>query len=85
MRSVLEICVVLAFVAVFIAVLPVDSAASPDLRDYFTLQGVAETGSINLVSSIYLAYRAFDALGETIILILSVSGIISILRKNDNE
>jgi len=44
------------------------------------LQGVKETGAINLVSSIYLSYRAFDTLGETIILLLAVSGIIVILE-----
>ncbi len=51
------------------------------LRDYFISSGVEQTGAINLVSSIYLGYRVFDTLGETIVLLLSVSGIIVILKK----
>lgn len=49
------------------------------LRDYFLSKAVEETGSINLISSIYLGYRAFDTLGETIVMLVSVLGVISIL------
>jgi multisubunit Na+/H+ antiporter MnhB subunit len=49
------------------------------LRRYFAEHGVPQTGSINLVSSIYLGYRAFDTLGETVILFLAVTGV-AILR-----
>ncbi len=41
-------------------------------------RGAGETGSINLVSGIYLGYRAFDTLGETIVLVLSVAGVIAV-------
>lgn len=41
---------------------------------HYILWGVKETGAINLVSSIYLGYRAFDTLGETVILLLTVLG-----------
>ena len=46
------------------------------LRERFFLRAVEETGAINLVSAIYLGYRAFDTLGETIVLVLSVAGVI---------
>ncbi|UCF96563.1 MAG: hypothetical protein JSV89_15485 [Spirochaetaceae bacterium] len=46
------------------------------LRDHFFLHGVKETGAINLVSAIYLGYRAFDTLGETIVLVLSVAAVV---------
>jgi hypothetical protein len=49
---------------------------SDRLREYFFLRAVEETGVINLVSAIYLGYRAFDTLGETIVLVLSVAGVI---------
>lgn len=55
-------------------------SAPSQLLEHFFLQGVRETGAINLVSSIYLSYRAFDTLGETIVLLLAVSGIIVILE-----
>jgi multisubunit Na+/H+ antiporter MnhB subunit len=50
--------------------------ASERLREHFLLRGVEESGAINLVSAIYLGYRAFDTLGETIVLVLSVAGVV---------
>ena len=52
-----------------------------DAKDYFFLYGSAETGAVNLVTSIYLGYRAFDTLGETIVLMLSITGVIFLMRK----
>jgi len=52
----------------------------PQLKDHFINKGIKETGAINLVSSIYLSYRAFDTLGETIVLLLAVSGIIMLFE-----
>ena len=46
------------------------------LREYVVEHGVTETGAVNLVTAIYLGYRAFDTLGETIVLMLAVSGVI---------
>lgn len=48
-------------------------------RRYLEENGVKETGAINLVSAIYLGYRAFDTLGETIVLLTAVSGTIALL------
>jgi multicomponent Na+:H+ antiporter subunit B len=48
------------------------------MRKHFFLRGVQESGAINLVSAIYLGYRAFDTLGETIVLVLSVAGVVLI-------
>jgi multisubunit Na+/H+ antiporter MnhB subunit len=55
---------------------PSGEEASERLREHFLRRGVEESGAINLVSAIYLGYRAFDTLGETIVLILSVAGVI---------
>jgi len=44
--------------------------------------GKEETGAVNLVSAIYLGYRAFDTLGETIVLLLVVSGVAMLFKKN---
>jgi multicomponent Na+:H+ antiporter subunit B len=43
---------------------------------HFHLRAIEESGAINLVSAIYLGYRAFDTLGETIVLVLSVAGVL---------
>jgi len=45
-------------------------------KEHFLLRAVEESGAINLVSAIYLGYRAFDTLGETIVLVLSVAGVL---------
>ncbi len=48
---------------------------------YFFQYGSAETGAMNLVTAIYLGYRAFDTLGETIVLLLSIAGVMFFLEK----
>jgi multicomponent Na+:H+ antiporter subunit B len=50
-------------------------------RDYLMAQGQAESGAVNLVSAIYLGYRAFDTLGETIVLLIAVTGTLSLLAR----
>ncbi|AEV29125.1 multisubunit Na+/H+ antiporter, MnhB subunit [Sphaerochaeta pleomorpha str. Grapes] len=50
-------------------------------RDYLQSNAVEETGAKNLVSSIYLGYRAFDTLGETIVLLVSVIGTLTLLSQ----
>lgn len=51
-------------------------------KDYFFRHGPEETGAVNLVTSIYLGYRAFDTLGETIVLMLSIMGVIFLMGKS---
>ena len=48
---------------------------------YVEQHAVEETGAVNLVSSIYLGYRAFDTLGETIVLVLVVSGAVMFIGR----
>jgi multicomponent Na+:H+ antiporter subunit B len=78
----LQIIIALAAVAavllpVFLADMPWPTAA----RDYLEQHGVADSGAINLVSAIYLGYRAFDTLGETLVLLVAVSGAIGIATR----
>jgi multicomponent Na+:H+ antiporter subunit B len=60
---------------VFLSDVPWPEAA----RDYLAANGVEESGAKNLVSAIYLGFRAFDTLGETIVLLMAISGTIGIL------
>ena len=46
-----------------------------DGRSYILAHGPAETGAVNLVTAIYLGYRAFDTLLETIVLVVAVLGV----------
>lgn len=43
-------------------------------------RGERETGALNLVTAIYLGYRAFDTFGETVVLLLSVSGVLFLVK-----
>lgn len=67
--------------AVLFIVILIDSPWPAAARDYLQEEGREETGAPNLVSGIYLGYRAYDTLGETIVLLVAVSGTIGILRK----
>lgn len=74
--------IVLSLLAVLAVILPVFLSTVPwpsSARDYLENNGVNATGAKNMVSAIYLGFRAFDTLGETIVLLVAVSGTISII------
>ena len=76
--------IIVAIAAVTAVLLPVFLADMPwptIARDYLERHGVADSGAINLVSAIYLGYRAFDTLGETLVLLVAVSGAIGIATR----
>lgn len=69
-------------VALFLGVaLSGDHPTETPLRAYIVENGSRETGAANLVTSIYLGYRAFDTLGETIVLLLAVSGVLVMVER----
>jgi len=53
------------------------------LRDFIAENGFRDTGAYNLVSAVYLGYRAFDTFGETIVLLSAVSASIYLLGGKD--
>ncbi len=69
--------IALVLLPVFLADTPWPTAA----RDFLEEWGNRDTGAINLVSSIYLGYRVFDTLGETIVLLVAVMGTLGILSR----
>ena len=77
-----RIQVFIASAAVCLVLLPVflnNSGWPTELRDYLEAGGHEETGAVNIVSAIYLGYRAYDTLGETIVLLVAVSGTIGMI------
>lgn len=81
-----EVALVLVLLLVGgVVMLGIGAGGTPpeELRNYFIDQGLVETGAVNLVSSIYLGYRAFDTFGETIVLLLAVSGVIFIIDRKE--
>ncbi len=59
-------------------IVPLEGA--DELYNYFITNFYADTGSNNAVSGIYLDYRAYDTLFETLLLLVSVIGIIYFSR-----
>lgn len=76
------IAAVIAVTAVLLPVFLADTPWPVNARDHLQERGYIESGAINLVSAIYLGYRAFDTLGETIVLLVAVSGTIGILARS---
>lgn len=75
---------ILAMLLMALLTLPIflcESAWPTIARDYLVANGEAESGALNLVSAIYLGYRAFDTLGETIVLLVAVVGTMALLAR----
>lgn len=66
-------------IAAFEAVENIDEFA----KDYYLLNTYKDTGSKNIVTGIYLDYRLFDSIFEASILLVTVTGIIFMSKKDD--
>ncbi len=78
--SLLSAAAILA-AACFVAapILLLDSPWPEDPRNHLERSGFEESGADNLVSAIYLGYRAFDTLGEAVVLFAAISGTIGMI------
>lgn len=59
---------------------PVFSRVPEAASNTYLRQGLADTGATNLVTSVYLDYRAYDTLGEATVLFTAILGALVILR-----
>jgi multicomponent Na+:H+ antiporter subunit B len=71
------------FVVFYLALEDYASLYNDGSRIYFQLYGFEETGSLNLVTAIYLDYRLLDTLFEAGILLVAVTGV-SWIAQHDN-
>jgi multisubunit Na+/H+ antiporter MnhB subunit len=78
------ILISLTVVLVLIYGLGTDQHWPVRLRDSIVESGLHDTGATNLVAAVYLGYRALDTLGETIVLLLAVSGLLFIIREKEH-
>ncbi len=62
-----------------------EHSQASELGRRIVARGSDETGVLNLVTSIYLGYRAFDTMGETIVLLIAVSGVLYFLMTAEGE
>jgi len=49
----------------------------------FYLEHLSQTGAINAVSAILLDFRAYDTLGEILVLFATISGVMLIARREE--
>lgn len=60
---------------------PMETVSSAsNLKDYYMTFFIKDTAAMNAVTGIYLNYRVFDTLFETLTLLISVIGIIYFSR-----
>ena len=65
--------------------LPVFSRLPDTASQAYIERGLADTGAANIVTSVYLDYRAYDTLGEATVLFTAVVGAIAILREKSRK
>ncbi len=53
-----------------------------DSAKYYIDHGVTDTGALNIVTSIYLGYRAYDTLGEATVFFAAALGVFMLLRRS---
>jgi len=52
---------------------------------HYISKGYEETGAVNRVPAIYLGYRLYDTLGETIALIMVITAIYYLTQRREDE
>ncbi len=82
-KSLLIIMLIGIFLSFYISIDEVSNHINNYSENYFITNTLEETGSANIVTGIYLDYRLFDSIFEASILLITVSGII-FMSKKDN-
>lgn len=59
-----------------------DNPTFNEVPQRYLEQGVAETGAVNIVSSVIIDYRAFDTLGEATVLFVAIAAVAATLRSH---
>jgi multisubunit Na+/H+ antiporter MnhB subunit len=63
----------------------IDAPSYNDSIHHYIKESVNETGATNIVAAILADYRAFDTLGETIVLFTSIVAVSSVLRTTQKD
>ena len=59
----------------------VESPAYNEVAHYYIDNTIEDTNATNVIASIITDYRAFDTLGETIVLFASIAAVVSVLSE----
>jgi multicomponent Na+:H+ antiporter subunit B len=81
MKRVAELLAILLVALFLVLSLAGTHGNTSPIRNHVVEHGSEETGALNLVTAIYLGYRAYDTLGETIVLLLAVSGVMVFVER----
>jgi len=73
--------IIITIIIIFSIDLEYGKPKNLEFAHYYFEQGLNDTGAMNLVAAVYLDYRAYDTLIETVILFMAVAGITFFLRK----
>ena len=84
-----RVTLAILFIAIFLSyfassvlqVLPAFGHPHMRVANVYITQGLASTGAANLVASVILDFRAYDTLGEAVVLFTAVVGVVTVLRK----
>ncbi len=76
----LLIVMLLYFFAVSIRSLDVLGTSSLRMAKYYIEGAAPETGSANLVTGVVFDFRGYDTMGEAVVLVTAVLGVLTILR-----
>jgi multisubunit Na+/H+ antiporter MnhB subunit len=77
---ILMIVILLYFFAVSIKSLDVLGTSSLRMAKYYIEGAAAKTGSANLVTGVVFDFRGYDTMGEAVVLVTAVLGVLTILR-----
>lgn len=69
------ILVAIIGVLLIAVLIPPERGPESSGRQEYLSEGPDATGAVNIVSAIYLGYRAYDTMGEAIVLLLAVTGV----------
>jgi multisubunit Na+/H+ antiporter MnhB subunit len=64
-----------------VAALPEFGRPVMRVASHYVAKALSQTGAGNVVSSIILDYRAYDTLGEAVVLVTAVMGALAVLRR----
>lgn len=84
MRIAVRIFLALAL-AVTVIVLFAGSGTAPEAGMVYIKNAAEETGALNAVTAIYLNYRMYDSIFETLMLLVSASAVIHFSWRKDHE
>jgi multicomponent Na+:H+ antiporter subunit B len=85
--SIILLCVMALGISLVLITIPFGEPKTK-VGKYYINNGIEETGSVNIVTSVVLDYRSFDTLGEVTVLFIAAMGLGAVLfrrKKSDTQ